>query len=134
MQIRKTNREKGYFKTARLNCTIEYRNVKTAYLNIKIQNSILTEITLHCHVFSIKTLGINHAQIRNLFPNMVFPPVLREKMTSFRACACKHYSTLSFPAWTPGPFSGRGKRESRNRTIRYCASKSVPAVEDTIYI
>lgn len=25
--------------------------------------------------------------------------------------------TFSFPAWVPGPFSGRSKRESRNRTI-----------------
>ena len=40
---------------------------------------------------------------------------------SFRACACKKYRTL-FSRLVSGPFSGRGKRESRKRTKKKSSS------------
>ena len=84
--------------------------VKLAFLKCEINcleklgNIISFQIT--SHVFSIKTLWINYAQIRNIFPNMVFPPVWGKKMASFRACACKATRLSLFPPGFQAHFQG----------------------------
>ena len=51
------------------------------------------------------------SQIWKILPNMVFPPIWREKMAAFWACACKLSWTLFSPARVQ-PLYGAGRKES----------------------
>ena len=50
-------------------------------------------------------------RIWNVLPNVVFPPIWREKMVAFWACACKLSLTLVSPARVQ-PLYGAGRKES----------------------
>ena len=71
----------------------------------------------------IKAVRINYAPNKDFFPDTGFRRVLEGGggrgggegvIPSMRL-----HVILSFPARVPGPFSGRSKRESRNRTRQF---------------
>ena len=58
------------------------------------------------HVSSVKALGINYTQIRNIFPNMVFPPVLGEKWRHSEHAPASNTGVSLFPPGFQAHFQG----------------------------